>query len=209
MDLLLRRRAMMGEDIGGSLVPVDNVGIACWANGERRYFTALDWKDKNKPFVLGIYVNTVNTHIILNTQRITGNWSDPGLCPNVFTTTSSDTAKTDYDGIHNTQYVWGAYQDGIISGIALFEGIKSLAFADGSEGYLPAMGELWDIFQQYDTITSLLSLLGVEWRTLNLYSSTQRDSNTVWTAYQNDQIRALNKAGGYGAIAVIPLYNSN
>jgi hypothetical protein len=76
------------------------------------------------------------------------------LIPDIFTTADSAEAKTHYDGYATTQKALAHVSSG-----AIYEA-SQYVFPNGSNGYLPAMGELFIAFNKSGTINSLMTLLG-------------------------------------------------
>lgn len=77
------------------------------------------------------------------------------MIPDIFTTADSAEAKTHYDGYATTQKALAHVSSG-----AIYEA-SQYVFPNGSNGYLPAMGELFIAFNKSHRINDLMNFLGM------------------------------------------------
>ncbi|MCD8286203.1 MAG: DUF1566 domain-containing protein, partial [Clostridia bacterium] len=103
-------------------------------------------------------------------------------------TTSSSTAKTDYNGKSNTDYAVTQLEN---DGYTVEETKDEYAvpycraYSKGSLGagswHLPAAGELYSIYENFDAINEALDIIGAtELQRVYYWSSTQYDENLCW-----------------------------
>lgn len=97
---------------------------------------------------------------------------------NIMTTTSIKTAKTDYQGLHNTDQV--ITQDG--SAAVAFNECRGFTFPNGKKGYMGALGE-WSIAHQNKAeVDGCLSKIGGDIIKIGYYwASTQESSSHAFT----------------------------
>ena len=102
------------------------------------------------------------------------------LVDGILTTTDSATALTDYAGYDNTQLMLAT--DTSRAGYSC----ANYTFPNGDKGYLPALGELREAYNNKSKITSLMTKIGGAELTSNSYwSSTQYNSTQSWKLHWN------------------------
>lgn len=105
------------------------------------------------------------------------------------TTINYDTAKIDYNGKQNT--------NAIVSQLGTSETYaarycKEYTFPHGVQGYLPALGELYETYQNKSEVDACMSLIGGKplydgsISNYRKWSSTQLDSNSAWAFVWED-----------------------
>lgn len=131
-------------------------------------------------------------------------WSPDGaedLLSGVVTTDSSSTARKDYKGNENTEYILGYY--GAINGCAA-QMCKGFTFPNGQNGYLSSVGE-WNIaYSNKPQIDEYLSLVAAEAIIVSdrHWTSTQRDSDSGYIYnWDYGSISAVGKKYGFPARA--------
>lgn len=134
----------------------------------------------------GVAVKTDNcAFVIAKKEQTSIGWGGYGtLIRGCTTTTSKDMAEIDYKGSQNT--------DAIVSKLGTSDTYaarycKEYTFPHGAQGYLPALGELYEAIDNKSEIDACMSLIGgkllYDDSINNKYkwSSTQCDSNDAWT----------------------------
>lgn len=105
-------------------------------------------------------------------------WSSKvsGVVNGILTTTDSATAITDFAGYDNTQLMLATDTSGAAYSCANF------TFPNGDKGYLPALGEWQEAYDNKSKIDSLMTKIGGAALQSDLYwSSTQYNSTTAWS----------------------------
>lgn len=98
------------------------------------------------------------------------------LVDGILTTTDKATALTDFAGYDNTQLMLATDTSGAGYSCANF------AFPNGNKGYLPALGELNEVYARKSKIGSLMTIIGGSSFSYNNYwSSTQHSPNASWS----------------------------
>lgn len=169
-----------------------------------------DWDTASNNEASGVAVKTDNCAFVIAKEEQTSiKWGGYGTLINGCTTiTNSDTAKTDYKGKQNT--------DAIVAQLGMSETYaarycKEYTFPHGAQGYLPALGELNEAYQNKTEIDTCMSLIGgkpLYDSSINNYrkwSSTQYASNYAWLLYWNNgRINYSNKANSDYSYCVRP-----
>ena len=120
-------------------------------------------------------------------------WSSNGstLVDGILTSGDKATALTDFAGYDNTQLMLATDTSG--AGYSC----ENFTFPNGDKGYLPALGELKEAYDNKSKIASLMTKIGGTALESKFYwSSTQYDSGNSWTFHLND-----GKASGYNKYA--------
>ena len=132
----------------------------------------------------GVAVKTDNcAFVIAKEEQVSIQWGGYGILINDCTTTKDEsTAKKDYNGRQNT--------DAIVSQLGISETYaarycKEYTFPHGAQGYLPALGELYEVYQNKSEVDACMSLIGGDalYGSGNNYwkrSSTQYSANYAW-----------------------------
>lgn len=136
---------------------------------------------------VGIAVVSDNCSFIIDKNNQTSDsqmWSNQRKDLSLANYTSEAQAKTDYDGMHNTDIIMAEDSQNVA---AKYCREKSITFGTTRNGYLGAGGEWWTIYNNWDTISSALSK--IRGAALNIYewTSTEISSGYAW---------GLDKAGG-------------
>ena len=129
---------------------------------------------------VGIAVVSDNCSFIIDKNNQTSNnqmWSNQRKDLSLANYTSEAQAKTDYDGMHNTDIIMAEDSQNVA---AKYCREKSITFGTTRNGYLGAAGEWWAIYNNWDTISSALSKIGGA--ALNVYewTSTEYSSGYAW-----------------------------
>lgn len=133
----------------------------------------------------GVAVKTDNcAFVIAKKEQTSIGWGGYGtLIRGCTTITSESTAKKDYSGKQNTNAI--VSQLGTSDTYAA-RYCKEYTFPHGAQGYLPALGELYEAIDNNSEIDACMSLIGgkplYDDSISNKYkwSSTQCDSNSAW-----------------------------
>ena len=160
-------------------------------DNKSRLWKKSDWDTSNNDNASGVAVKTYNcAFVIAPVEQTSIQWGGYGTLINrCTTTTNSNTAETDYKGKQNT--------DAIVSQLGTSETYaarycKEYTFPHGVKGYLPALGELYEAYQNKSEVDACMSLIGgkpLYDGSINNYrkwSSTQYDSNIAWNLYWNN-----------------------
>lgn len=143
-----------------------------------------NWKFSNNE-ASGVAVKTDNCAFVIAKEEQTSiKWGGQGTLINgCTTTTNSDTAKIDYNGKQNT--------NAIVSQLGMSETYaarycKEYTFPHGVQGYLPALEELYEAYQNKSEVDACMSLIGGKplydgsISNYRKWSSTQYDSIDAW-----------------------------
>lgn len=155
---------------------------------------------------VGIAVVSDNCSFIIDKNNQTSNkqmWSNQRKDLSLANYTSEAQAKTDYDGMHNTDIIMAEDSQNVA---AKYCREKSITFGTTRNGYLGAAGEWWTIYNNWDTISSALSKIGGA--ALNVYewTSTEYSSDLAWyLGKDGGSLYASNK--GIEFYAIRPLYS--
>lgn len=146
---------------------------------DRNFTLVNDWNKSNNKNAVGVYLGTENTKIVIAPNSIAADewgrnyYEVPGI-----TADSEQKAKKDYSGKLNTDKI-------VASGNTYYaaQRCRGYKFINGEKGYLWALGELTDVFNNYPAISKALGLIGGGGldKSLPYWSSTQYSENYVWT----------------------------
>ena len=184
------------------------IGIASFESGVRRYYKLEDWNALSvKPTVLGVYVKTPDCGFIIHNDTFGHVFGLPEAgIPGVTTTNSLAGARQDFKGKENTAAIFSYMDEGSFES-TLFTQVRAKQFADGSNAYLGAAGEIKAIFDnilQVDACRAAINspaLSGLYDRVLS--STLYNTSGQVWVWNDISTVRGLNTAPyGYYSIAV-------
>lgn len=139
----------------------------------------------------GVAVKTDNCAFVIAKEEQTSiKWGGYGtLIDGCTTTTNSNTAKIDYNGKQNTNV--------IVSQLGTSETYaarycKEYIFLHGAQGYLPALGELYEVYQNKTEVNACMSLIGgkalFDNSITRRWSSTQYNSDQAWYLYYDSRI---------------------
>ena len=108
----------------------------------------------------------------------------------IATTTVEEEALLDFEGLNNTLKIidqLGGYTDSEgITGAPAAEACASYTFPNGKKGYLPALGELYVLYNNISSVKTALSLVGgALYINISYWSSTQYSLNFGWTCYMS------------------------
>ena len=127
------------------------------------FYTSESWNVENNNTVVGIALITDNTKALIALRNANTDgyvvWGPDGLVDGVVTTASNysncvpGVAQSDYNGISNTQKE--VQQLSPQSNTALYLA-NAYIFPDNHNGYLPALGELIDMFDRIEAVNDLL-----------------------------------------------------
>lgn len=115
------------------------------------------------------------------------------LINGILTTTEESVARTDYKGSQNTDAITNQL---VGSGTYAAHYCKDYTFLHALKGYLPALGELYEAYQNKSEVDACMSLIGGKALSDNCikWSSTQYDSSYAWNLdWKNGDIRRMNK----------------
>lgn len=139
----------------------------------------------------GVAVKTDNCAFVIAKEEQTSiEWGGMGTFINgCITTTNSNTAKIDYNGKQNT--------NAIVSQLGMSETYaarycKEYTFPHGVQGYLPTLGELYEVYQNKSEVDACMSLIDgkplLDSSIFNSrkWSSTQYDDSTAWNLDWSD-----------------------
>ena len=141
-------------------------------------YTVDEWS--NQETANGVAVITERNSFVIAKQNYINMafGSGPEIVPNAFYSEDENIAKTDKYGVLNTRYL---VNSGVMYPAA--SGANDYEFPNGSSGYLPALGELMIVSENYDAVQSALSAIGSGFGNNNAYwSSTQYDLSYAWAA---------------------------
>lgn len=142
------------------------------------------WKTAWNNEAVGIAVKTSKCSFVIAPEEQTSiQWGGHGTLINgCTTTTNTESTKIDYIGKQNT--------DAIIAKLGTSEQYaanycQNYTFKNGKVGYLPAVGELFEAYQNKSEVDACMSLIGgkalYEGNANNRkWSSTQYGENTAW-----------------------------
>lgn len=171
-------------------------GVYVYANNGKLY-NPDNWNTANNDNAVGVAVITDNSRFCIK-KGLANSDGDQSWSVNLSVTdvseltnyTSSATARTDYNGQSNTATIRAASPSEISPSFNAAHWCYSQAITVNGElinGYLPAMGELYDIYNNKSTIENTLSLIGS--KTIAslysdgdpfLWSSTEYGSDYAW-----------------------------
>lgn len=132
----------------------------------------------------GIAICDANSSFVISKDSLgLKQWGASQIVNNILTTTSQNTAKTDYKGEDNTREIVKQLASGPAA-----KSCYTYRFPNGKPGYLPSFGELMLIYSNRAAINELLALIGgtaLEWKdgtsaSYIIWSSTQRSETEVW-----------------------------
>lgn len=187
---------------------IPNGVYICDNNGQ--LWKKTDWSTSNNSNASGVAVKTNNcAFVIAKKEQTSIQWGGFNTLINGCTTTTDEsTAKKDYSGKQNT--------DAIVSQLGESDTYaarycKEYTFPHGVQGYLPALGEWYEVYQNILEVNACMSLIGgdplydssignyVKW------SSTQYSATNAWGLYSvNSGIQHNNKAYGYNNFCARP-----
>ena len=143
-----------------------------------------NWKFSNNE-ASGVAVKTDNCAFVIAKEEQTSiKWGRYGIVIDDCTTTkNSDTAEIDYNGKQNT--------DAIVTQLGMSETYaarycKEYVFPHGVKGYLPALGELYEVYQNKSEVDACMSLISGKplydgsISNYRKWSSTQYDGDDAW-----------------------------
>lgn len=147
-------------------------------------YTTSEWADYtfSNDEANGVALINDNVRFVIAKTAISSvNWSSSQytLVEGILTTDNVDAAKEDFAGYANTQLMLAKDTSGAGFSCANY------TFPNGDKGYLPALGELFEILLNITAINSAMSLIGGQ--AINtggsFWTSTQSASNAAWDAY--------------------------
>lgn len=165
-----------------------------------KVYPRANWKTSENNKAVGIGVKTSKCSFVIAPDEQTSiQWGGYGTLINgCTTTTSSATAQTDYKGKTNTDAIIA--QLGTTTEYAA-RYCHNYAFKNGAVGYQPALGELYEAYQNKSEIDACMSLIGGKAlydSSINNYgkwSSTQYDAYNAWRLdWNNGFVISINKA---------------
>lgn len=176
------------------------------------------WQDTNNYKVIGVALITDNTRaLIASHDAEDGNkvvWGPDGLVGGVISTESNGSnsspgkAWDDFSGYDNTKLLVDALAPSDETALKL---ASNFVFPNGVKGYLPALGEMVDVFSYLDAINKALELIGGDkivndwyWTSTQHYTSYRAwayggkdsDGNRCFAQLRNE---GSNYANQYGA----------
>ena len=133
----------------------------------------------------GVAVKTDNcAFVIAKEEQASIRWGSNGTLISGCTATSNkDIAKIDYRGRQNTDAIIDQYGE---SGTCAARYCKEYTFPHGAQGYLPALGELYEAYQNKSEVDACMSLIGGKplydssITNYGKWSSTQYDDSNAW-----------------------------
>lgn len=147
-------------------------------------FPKESWNTSLKPS--GIFVKTDRDSYCISLTEFyrTVKWGEKVLVPNCFTSTERSKVKDDYNGRENTSAIVTKYGDRNFAAKVCLD----YQFPHGSYGYLPSIGEWYDVLENGDVRKIDECLLLVEGNTLfndgvsdhYKWSSSQYDKGNAW-----------------------------
>ena len=152
----------------------------------------------------GVAVKTDNCAFVIAKEEQTSiQWGGYGtLISDCTIITDKSTAKKDYSGKQNTNAI--VSQLGTSDTYAA-RYCKEYIFPHGVQGYQPALGELWEAFQNKSEVDACMSLIGGKplydssISNYRKWSSTQCNNNTAWSLnwYDGNITNLINKNQKY------------
>lgn len=139
-----------------------------------RIYTSDEWKTSNNNKAVGVAVLTDDVKFViapneLEKKRFYSDYIVP--VPNIANYTTTDAAKTDYNGLSNTEKIVAAYDS---NPIYVAGACSSFIFKNGYKGYLPSIGELWVAYQNKTEIDICMNRIKGDVISENYWSSTNR-----------------------------------
>lgn len=168
----------------GHSTPQGTTGIACYINGARRYYTSAEYESVLLPYVLGVYVNTTNTHVILYPTINSGvmySSNKTVIIPNVTCWDPHETAVNDFFGLDNTNGILAAVSDGVIEDAPLAQWARSLSMLGNPTMYAIACGELKDVKSNLSAVNTCRTLIGhptIDFES-DVWTSTQKGASSA------------------------------
>lgn len=144
-----------------------------------RNFTSIgNWDKSNNRKAVGVYLGTENTKIVIAPNSSAADeWGPEDYTVPGITANSEEKAKKDYSGKLNTDKI-------VASGNTYYaaQRCRGYKFINGEEGYLWALGQLVDVFNNYPALSNALSLIGGDglYDSTPYWSSTQYSSTYAW-----------------------------
>jgi len=169
-----------------------------------KLYTVANWSQSSSNANAVAVVTDNCRFIIAKTNYTTStHWSEtPSIVSNVLVSTSATTAKTDYKGKSNTDYILAAFGSNAPS--AYYCSI--FTFPNGQHGFLPALGELYAAYQNSTAINTALAKIGGDSLGSDVnWSSTQYNNEIAWylrwSSGAVDGYYKYQKATGYNGLS--------
>ena len=145
-------------------------------------YTRSQWNKSNDQ-ANGVAVLTSKCQFVISkVTSTTEYWCDnESQLPDIVTSNSASNALKDYNGINNTDII--ASYDSMGYSAALI--CKEYKFPNGKNGYLPALGELGEVYNNIEEIENCLKKIGGrlfedDYGYKGVWSSTQYSSHNAW-----------------------------
>lgn len=141
-----------------------------------------DWNTSNNSKAVGVAVLSDNCKYVISPSENSSNipWGGDGITiNNIVTTTDSTIAKKDYAGSGNTDKIIAQLGSG---NAPAAEYCRGVTFKHGEKGYLGALGEWQEAYNNKAEINACMSLIGGAAINTSGYhwTSTQYDSTISW-----------------------------
>jgi hypothetical protein len=167
---------------------------------DRNFTLVNNWDKSNNKKAVGVYLGTENTKIVIAPYSIAADkWGRNDYAVPGITADSEKKAKKDYSGKLNTDKI-------VASGNTYYaaQRCRGYKFINGEKGYLWALGELTDVFNNYPALSKALGLIGGGLdESLPYWSSTQYSESYVWTLrFSTGYTTASDKTESYMVHAV-------
>lgn len=171
------------------------------ANG--KVYTKKDWDTSWNNNAVGVAVKTAKcSFVIAPEEQSPINWGGFGTTINGCTTTTNDSvAKSDFKGRTNTKAI--VTQLGYSKEMYAARYCSEYTFKNGKEGYLPALGELYEAYQNKSEIDACMALIGGKamyndsFKNQTKWSSTEFGIHHSWIiTFNNLFIDSIEKTNG-------------
>lgn len=164
------------------------IGVYILHTDKKLYPRAL-WKNTENNNAVGVAVKTTNCSFVIAPGNIKYyTWGKYGtLIDGCTITTDISVAVTDYKGKENTDAIIAGLSDSWYSA----NGCNNYIFKNNRHGYLPALGELYEAYQNKKEIDACMSLIGgVPIYDSSVEIDTSKDMYGKWSSTQYNEIYA-------------------
>ena len=189
---------VLGEDTGKISYNVEVINGVYIQHINGNLFTIDEWKllinDNDK--ANGVAVINDNARFVMAKKDAYGGcWANASdNISGILTTSKAADAKKDYLGVSNTNAIIAKYpNEGNYYCVAI--ACANFLFPNGSNGYLPALGELAIAYNYKTEIDAAITLIGGTTLVADLYwSSTQYSHSSAWQlSWANGEISSKDK----------------
>lgn len=141
----------------------------------------------------GVALICASTSFVIAKNSISSTlaWGGNGkTITDIVTATSSSAAVLDFDGENNTtkiiEQLSGYTDSASTTGAPVAEACAAYVFPNGKTGYLGALGQWKAVYDNKDTVNSVMTLIGGDvFGNTYMWTSTQRDNRNSWVMFMS------------------------